>query len=134
MEKIEKGKIITLILKRIASFIKKDGKLEEVKQPDGSIGCKQDDNYGLIQILEKFDSHIHPVNEWKIKLLIQDKLWEIFKKRSETKISDLEIELTLDEAAFLKSYLVNFPEKEAKGLNLQDFEMRTAVSMLEQLQ
>lgn len=128
-------RLITINLKRVAAFIKgKDGKaIEDFDPHSGGIKCKQDDNWGLLQILGRFDSHLHPVSEWKTKLQIVDKLWEVFKKRDEKKAADLKLDLTLDEAAFLKSYLVNIPEKECKGVNIEEYETRTIIEILEQL-
>jgi helix-turn-helix protein len=45
----------------------------------------------------------------------------------------MDLELSLDEASFLKSYLDEIPEKEGKEVQLQEFEIRTLVSVLEQL-
>ena len=44
-----------------------------------------------------------------------------------------EIELSIEEAVFLKEYLKSFPEKEGKNVAVQEAEARVRASILEQL-
>jgi hypothetical protein len=135
MSEETKKKTIIIVLKRLAGFTKdRKGKLIEQIEPDSkSLRCIQDDTYGLQQLLFKFDTRKHGMKEWKQKVNILDKLIEIYKKIDETKAEQMDLELSLDEASFLKSYLDEIPEKEGKEVQLQEFEIRTLVSVLEQL-
>lgn len=134
-EKKPAKKTVQILLKRVAAFNKvKDDAVEmAIDKETGGIKCKQDDNWALLKILEFFDTHIHPVFEWKHVLTIRDKLWDIFKNRSEKEATDLTLELTLDEAAFLKQFLAQLPEKECKASPLEEYIMRTYLALSEQL-
>lgn len=135
MSEETKKKTIIIVLKRMPGFTKdRKGKLIEQIEPDSkALRCIQDDTYGLQQLLFKFDTRKHGMKEWKQKVNILDKLIEIYKKIDETKAEQMDLELSLDEASFLKSYLDEIPEKEGKEVQLQEFEIRTLVSILEQL-
>ena len=124
-EEKKEPKLITLVL--IQETAKgKDG--NDVMDPQGEKQYKRDDHMGLIGIIGRFDSTKHPLKDYKRLIRIKDLLIESWSK--ETK----ELGLTLEQATFLKEYLVNFPEKEGKVAPLKEFEMRTLVGILEQLE
>jgi len=135
MTNLQTNKTITIILKRIAAYNKdKNGKLIQQREiGTGVLQCIQDDLFGLQSIFGKFDSRIRGIRDWRNRMTIIDKLTEIYKKSNDQKEEDNTLELTLDEASFLKIFLDEFPEKEGKNQPLKDFEIRTLLSISEQL-
>jgi len=126
MEKKEetKQKMITLTLIQEVALDKKG---KEIKDADGNKSYQRDDFIGLLNLLAKFDSKFHEMKDYKMFLKVKDHLLENWRKE------DKNIELSLDEATFLKRYLSELPEKEAKNQSLQEFEIRTLCGILDQL-
>ena len=92
----------------------------------------RNDLLGLISMLNKFDSKLHTDKEWKMFLKVKDKLTEHAIKKEVP--SEVIVGFTLDEATFLKNYLVEFQEKEGKNVSLAEYEIRAAVIVREQLE
>jgi hypothetical protein len=72
-------------------------------------------------------------NDWKQSLKINDKLVKLYLDKDDQNEDDDEIELTFDEASFLKRYLTEFADKEGKQFQLREFQQRALVSILDQL-
>jgi hypothetical protein len=90
---------------------------------------------GIQDILGMIDTKIRNTpNDWKQSMRINDKLIKLFLDKDEQNEDDDEIDLTLDEAAFLKRYFTEFPEKEGKIHQLKEFQQRSLINVLEQLQ
>ena len=105
-----------------------DRKGKEIKDEKGNKSYKRDDFIGLLQLLNRFNSKFHEMKDYKLFLKLKDHLLENWKK------DDLNLELTLDEATFLKDYLSELPNKDAKDQGLAEFELRTLCGILEQLE
>jgi len=105
--------------------IGKDKKV--VKTPNGEIAYVRDDYNGLLALLNHFDSRLHVMKDYKVFIKVRDKVQEAWLK------DWTELELSLDEAAFLKEYFKNLNEKDGANTQLQQFEIRTLVGVLEAL-
>lgn len=106
----------------------KKGNIVLSKTPTGDINYARNDLIGLMSLLSKFDTRIHPLKDWKLSMKVRNKLRDAY-------LEDLEeIELTLDEAAFLKIYLKELPEKEGQQQNMLEHELRTLFGIQEQLE
>ena len=107
----------------------KDGKGNIITSKDpetGRVNYARNDSVGLLELLGKLDTKRHPLNSWKQSMKVKDKLTNAYLK-------DLkEIELSLDEASFLKLYLKEFSEKEGKEMSIKGFELKTLFGILEQ--
>jgi len=107
----------------------KKGRIVVSRSPrTNEVNYVRNDIIGLMALLRRFDTRIHPVKDWKMSIKVRSKV-------SEAYIKDLkEIELSIDEAAFLKLYLQELPEKEGKQEAIQEFELRTLFGVSEQLE
>lgn len=106
----------------------KKGDIVVSKTPQGDINYTRNDVVGLMALLSKFDTRIHPLKDWKQSMKVRNKVRDAY-------LEDLEeIELTLDEAAFLKIYLKELPEKEGQQQNMLEHELRTLFGIQEQLE
>ena len=103
-----------------------DKKGKEIKDREGNKSYRRDDFIGLLNLLNRFDSRIHEMKDYKTFLQLKDKLYQNWSKDNKT------LELTIDQASFLKTFLSEFTAKEGKDAPLQEFEMRTLVGILEQ--
>ena len=102
------------------------GNIVVSKNPKGEVNFLRNDLVGLAALLRRFDTRIHPPKDWKQSIKIKEKLTEAYIKDAEG------IELTLDQATFLKLYLKDLPEKEGKQEALPEFELRTLFGTLDQ--
>jgi hypothetical protein len=112
-----------------------DPKGKPVKTPEGESRYKREDINGLMSLLGRFDSRMHDVSDMKMVLKIRDKLYDAWGKDAQ------EIELSLNEATFLKTYLQEFQEKDGKFQPndekkepMREFEMRTLVGLLDEME
>ena len=105
-----------------------DKKGKEAKDEKGNKQYKRDDFIGLINLLNAFDTKIHGMKEYKMFIKLKDHIFANWVKENKT------LELSLDEATFLKDYLSNFPEKEGKDISLPEFVLRTLCGILEQIE
>ena len=107
----------------------KDGKVVKLMNPETrkeEVNYKRNDIFGLLGLLRKFDTKIHTMQDWKQSIKLKDKL-------SNAYVNDLEeIDLSLEEATFLKLYLKEYSEKEGKTSDTPEFELRTLFGVLEQ--
>ena len=126
-EKEQKPQKITIKLSREA-MIDKNGK--EVLDPNKEVQYRRDDAIGLQSLLGRFDNRKHPGAMKLIRsvLNVQDKVREAWQKEKK------EINLMLEEATFIKQYLEHITDNEAKENQLREFEMRTLVAVLDQLE
>jgi len=124
----EKNKVNLKITLKVEYLLDKKGKF--VKDANGDKVFKQNDVLALIQLLSVFDSRKYSLKDYKQYLKVQDKVEEAWRKDAKT------LELSLDEATFLKDYLVNFNEKSREDgrLPVGSFLLRTLVSVIEQLE
>ena len=104
----------------------KQGKV--AKDPKGEKQYKRDDYVGLLQLLNRFDSRLHTIKDYKSFTHLKDNLLQHWAKEDTT------VDLSLDEATFLKEYLKTLPDKEGKEGRLAEFEIRTLIGILEQLE
>lgn len=126
MTKEQESQKIVIKLSREAVLDKKG---KEVIGPDKEIAYKRDDIIGLQSLLGRFDNRKHPGAMKLIRsvLNVQDKVRDAWLKDKK------EIDLTLEEASFIKKYLEDITDNEAKDNQLREFEMRTLVGVLDQL-
>lgn len=120
-EKDENGKVV------VSKVRKRDPKTGEMVKTDES-NYIRNDLVGLNHLMGRFDTRIHTPKDWKMSIKINSKITEAY-------LNDLkEIELTLDEASFLKLYLKELPEKEGKQESIPEFEIRTLFGIIEQME
>ena len=105
-----------------------DKKGREVKDERGDTSYVRNDYFGLQILLNRFDTTIHGPKEYKMFIKVKDKIRDAWIKDEEN------IVLTVDEGAFLKEFLTNLPEKEAKTKPMQEFELRSMIGILEQFE
>ncbi len=99
-----------------------------LKMDNNEVAYIRDDYNGLISLFNYFDSRLHEIKDYKMLIKIRDKIQNCW-------IEDLdELELSLDEGEFLKRYLQEINQKDAKDKQLQQFEIRTLCGVLEKLQ
>jgi len=122
-EEIKENCIIIPIVKE--SGLDKDGK--EIKDKDGNISYKREDYQGLLTLLNLYDTRKQGsfMKEGRIYLGLKDKVEKGWAKDSKV------LNLTLDEASFLKKFLTELPDKEAKEVRLPEYIMRTLFGMLD---
>jgi len=105
-----------------------DQKGEIIKDAEGNIQYQQEDYAGLFNVLRLFDSRQHTtMDEYKIYVKTKDAINDAWMH------DKTEVELSLDEAKFLKDFLAKFPEGDGKGYQMKEFEIRTLISIAEQL-
>jgi len=104
----------------------KKGNVIISKDPQGEINYVRNDLIGLMGLLRRFDTRIHPQKDWKISIKIKDKLTKVYIEKGES------VGLTLDQATFLKLYLKELPDKEGKQEKIPEHEIRTMFGILEQ--
>ena len=121
----QKPKTLNLNLIQEAALDKKG---KETKDEKGNKQYKRDDFVGLINLLNVFDTKIHEMKDYKMFIKLKDHIFINWAKENKT------LELSLDEATFLKDYLSNFPEKEGKNVSLPEFMIRTICGILEQIE
>ena len=135
-DKIEQPKkTIKIILQKKFAYEKDEkGKAVPVLNPEKKHSFRILDMQGIQDVLATMDTKVRNTpNDWKQSMKINDKLVRLFLDKDEQNEEDDELELTLDEAAFLKRYLTEFPEKEGKIHQLREFQQRALISVLEQL-
>ena len=129
MSKEQKGIVINLVAIIGKTIEFKDGKriVKDDKRKDGELMYRRNDCIALQQLLHKFDSREHPVKDWGFSASIKEKLYDCI-------IYDRQIlEVSNEEASFLKRFLEQFPTKEGKNALLQSAEIQVRESILEQL-
>jgi len=89
---------------------------------------KQHDAVALLNLLDGFDSTKYAISDYKVYLKLRDKIEDCW--RNDKKY----LEPSLDEATFLKDFLINYKEKTKSGVQLTTFLMRTLVNIVEQLE
>lgn len=117
------------IIVKLAKVAALDNKGKEIKDKDGDIQYKQEDIQGLYALINRYDNTKHPgaMKIFKALIAVRDKLETTLIKEKD------QLQLTLDEGSWLKSYLTELADKEAKDRPLAQFEIRTLVSILDQL-
>jgi hypothetical protein len=125
MENATKPKTLTIDIIQ-EKVIDKKGK--EVKDMKGEIQYKRDDFIGLINLLNRFDTKRHGMDDYKNFLKTKDKILKYWADEIK------KIELSLNEATFLKNYLTELPKKEGMDKAMAEFELRTLIGVLEQLE
>jgi hypothetical protein len=131
-----KPKTIKILLQKKFAYQKnKKGKIEPVINiDDKKHSFRILDMQALQDILSMMDTKVRNTpNDWKQSMKIGDKLIKLYLDKDEQNEDDDELELTSDEAAFLKRYLTEFPEKEGKIHTLREHQQRTFCNILEQL-
>lgn len=114
-------------IQELAKELDKAGNEITVKEADGRDSFIRNDIVGLNALLRKFDTRRHAVKDWKISIKIKEKLLQAYLKQQ------TELELTKEEAIFLKDYLSKINEVEGQAEKIQDFELKTLFGILEQL-
>ena len=104
-----------------------DNKGKVIKDPQGNVSYKREDYNGLMSLLNKFDSRLHDFKDMKIFLRLKDKIYQGWIENKK------QLDLSIDEAAFLQRFLSDIREKDGKDSSLREFEMRTLVGVLEEL-
>lgn len=125
---------IKLILKREIARVKEGKKITTLKDPHGNIRWGINDVAGLMNLLGRFQSHLHrnlrEQQQWlKIRARLRKRLLEQEEVDGEETFT-----LSFDEASFLKTYLTEIQDKDGKDQSLQEFEVSTRISVLEQLE
>ncbi len=124
-EEIKKPEHIKIVLVKQEMMDRVKGKIEVMKDPNGEIQYVRNDIMGLMRILGKFDSRNRRLREFQTLISLRDKVRECYLKEK------YELELTVDEYAFLKGYLKDFNDKEGKENPMAEFELRTYVGLME---
>jgi hypothetical protein len=123
----EEGKGFSLRLEEKFLYIKdKKGREVVMKNEKGEPNYLRNDVMGMMGLLNKFNSTLHTMKDYKQWIKIKDKIRDCFVR--ETNI----LELSLDEAAFLKDFLINLTEKDAKSVQLVEFEIRSLTGIVDQ--
>ena len=104
----------------------KNEKKIQIKNDKGETQYVRNDVVGLMGLLGKFDSRIHTMQDYKYLIKLKDKLKLCFLTNMNL------LDLSLNEAKFLKEYLSNLSEKEGKENILAEFEIRSLIGLLEQ--
>jgi hypothetical protein len=110
-----------------------DKKGKSVKDINGEIVYKRNDYMGLLSgLFARFDSRLYDFKDYKIFLKLKDKFTEGFTNDKK------QIELTLDQTVFLKSFLLSLatksdPQRNAEKQPFPEWQLRTLVGILEQL-
>jgi hypothetical protein len=116
---------ITLQLKK-TPFLDKSGKVQ--KDPSGEKLYSQHDSVALMSLLDAIDFTKYSMKEWRLAVKLRDKIEDAWRREAKN------IELTLDEAAFLKDFLFNLKDKLQAGTRITPFVLRTVVAISEQLE
>jgi len=98
-----------------------------IKDKNGNPQYYRHDATGLMMLLDRLKTPLHSYEDLKFWTKIKDKLRKTHFEKKE------EIELTSDEMNFLTKYLKEFREKDGKGEQLREFEVRTLLAVLEQI-
>ena len=118
--------ILDLVIEEAYDLIK--GKKKVVKDPQGNIQYRRHDVTGIMMLLDKLDTRVHTMKELKMWTKVKDRLREAyFEKKNK-------LELTAEQAVFLKEYLTNFQERDGKDIQPREFEVRTLIGITEQLE
>lgn len=104
-----------------------DRKGKEIVDRDGNKSYRRDDVVGLMNLLNRFDSRLHLMSDYKMFLKLKDHILNSWAKEEKF------LDLSLDEATFLKNFLSGVTTKDGKDSQLQEFEMRTLVGILDAL-
>jgi len=121
----EKKSPFTITFKR-EEMLDEKGKV--IKNSVGEKNYKREDFNGLMGLFSKFDSRLHDMKAMKMVIKVKDKVYEAWVDEK------TDVEFSLDEASFLKSYLSEFSEKEGKTSAIKEFEMRTLTGLLEEME
>ncbi len=95
---------------------------------NGEKQYKRDDFVGLINLLNRFDSKKHAMPDYKMLVKVKDRIFANWEKEDKC------LELSVNEANFLKDYLVNLNTRDAVNDSLREFEIRTLVGITEQFE
>lgn len=128
-------KTIKIIFQKKYAYEKDDkGNLKPLLDQGKRHSFRVLDMQGLQDVLSYLDTKTrNSPNDWKQSLKINDKLVKLYLDKDDQNEDDDEIELTFDEASFLKRYLTEFADKEGKQFQLREFQQRALVSILDQL-
>jgi len=126
MNKEKNSQIVVKFYKEVA----KNKKGEEIKDPNGNKVYERDDAFALMNMLGAVDTTKFDWDTLKVAVKLQEKVkkcWASDKK---------ELELTVDEAKFLKDYLKDFDKKRNPQTIFQQamFYLKTRTSIVEQLE
>ena len=94
----------------------------------------RNDLSGLQQLLTKFDTRMNDMKAWKMWTKVKDKLTDCYLNDKKW------IELSLDEAIFLKDFLIDLLEKNTRDSKLpkeekiifKEYETRTLLGIIDQ--
>ena len=131
----EDHKIVIELYKRFA-YDKKDGKIKEAINHEGLHNYQRHDLMGLQELLYRFNSTLHDIKtEFKQWGKIVRKIQNVIIEQDEDNENIIKIGLSIDEAKFLKEYLLNFNDKDGKsGPPLVPSALFALPSVLEQLE
>lgn len=126
--------IKTIKLESEKSYTLEKGKQVEVKTSDGESMFIRNDLVGLQRLLGYFDPTKHTVKDWKMMIKLRDLLTDAYLRDKK------ELELSLDEAVFLKDFMKELIAKNNKDSKTEDkdkiqfreFEFRTLLAIDEQ--
>ena len=121
----KKPEHIKIVLVKEEMMDRKKGKIEVLKDPEGEIQYTRNDIMGLMRILGKFDTRSRRLREYQAWISLRDKVRDCYLHEK------YELEMTIDEYAFLKNYFKDFIEKEGKEMPMVEFELRTYVGLSE---
>lgn len=119
--------IIIKFVKEEAQELDQKGKVQRSLDVNGNPRFVRNDIMGLTSLLSKFDTRRHAINDWKLSIKIKDKMIKCFLDNAP------DVELTVAESIFLRTYLKELKDKEAQSEKLNDFELRTLFGLEEQL-
>ena len=107
--------------------IKEKGKIVISKDAEGEVKYLRHDGMGLMSILSKFDTRKHTqLRDQQQWVQVRDKLHNALLHELD------ELDLTLDQAKFLKDFLKEYSDKDGKEAAMGEFELRSRIGILEQ--
>lgn len=85
------------------------------------------DLISLQNLLGRYDTRQHPVQEWPTWAIVKQKLYQVYALQKDL------LELTVAEAMFVQKFFKELPEKEALNVPLKDGDVMARESALNQI-
>lgn len=128
------NKVLTLKLVEEKAYNRdKDGKKKEA-MVQGEQAYIRNDLSALQSLLSNFDTKTHAPKDWKSWTKIKDKVVDCYLNDKR------KMELSLDEAGFLKDFLIDLRDKntrdskEKEKISFNEFQVRSLLGLIEQFE
>lgn len=120
----ENGKVVIQTVKDVV-----DGKSTDT----GEKRYARHDLICIVEILNKFNSQLHQIRDFQMWSGISKKVRVLQLGEDDSNEESITIEITIEEAKFLKTYIEEFNEKDGKGVILSSMSLQGIPSIMEQL-